>query len=107
MKMKPVVEVMQAFGYQLDQPNELAFFEFVCRLVVERTGGKLGAGELLRVMAAEKGRFYLEFDQSMKRAIQRIVDADAEALAALGVYPKRRTVCGIAWALTDLLKNRS
>lgn len=107
MKMKPVVDVFEAFGYGLNKPDELAFFEFVSRLYLERKNRGMTAGELEKRMAAEKGRYYLDFDQRMKRAIRRIVEADTEALAAFGVYPKRRTVCGIAWALTDLLMNRS
>lgn len=107
MKMKPVIDVFEAFGYDLKKPDELAFLEFVTRLYTERIERGLTAGELEKRMAAEKGRYYLDFDQRMKRAIRRIVEADPEALAYFGVYPKRRTVCGIAWALTDLLLHRS
>ena len=105
--MAPVIEVFQAFGLDMQTQAQLQFFELVCRLCTyrqENPTAEMGAGKVLIEQANEKGRFFKEYDQWMKRDIRDLIDADELDLAALGVYPKRRTVCGIAWALAALIK---
>lgn len=104
--MAPVIDVFQAFGLDLSTQAQLHFFELVCRLCTyqqENPTAEMGAGKVLIEQANEKGRFFKEYDQWMKRDIKALIDADELALAAFGVYPKKRTVCALAWSLAALI----
>ena len=61
-----------------------------------------GSGDLLRNWAKHLGRFYLEFDQWMKRGVLPLINADEEVLRHFGIDVKKRTVCAFAWSLAGL-----
>lgn len=106
MTMGPVLDVFQAFGYTMATQAELQFFELVCRCCVYRQDNReaeFGAGRLLMEQAKEKGRFFKEYDQWLKRGVKELIEADELALAEFGVYPEKRTVCSFAWALAALI----
>lgn len=104
--MYPVTDVFEAFGYHMGTQAELHFFELVCRCIQyrqEHPEAEFGAGRLLMEQAKEKGRFFKEYDQWMKRGVRAMIEADELALAELGVYPEKRTVCSFAWSLAALV----
>jgi len=102
--MKRVSDVLVAFGFKCLEPNEAAFLGFVARLISAAEEGRQPpyTGAVLREMAAEYGRYYLELDQSMRRAMRRLIEAEPAELRRFGVHLKKRTVCGLGEALRDL-----
>lgn len=106
MKLWQLTDFFEAFGYQYDAEGVGEFFELVIRVAEFREDhleAKSGAGAVLVAEAQKRGRYFRAYEQWMKARIRNIVDADPEALALWGVYPSKRTVSHLAWAISDVL----
>lgn len=63
---------------------------------------KPAASRCLKAVAKRYGLYFLNLDSRMKAAIMPLIQADPAALAEAGLYPAKRTTCGLADAMADL-----
>lgn len=81
--------------------------ELVQHIAHARMRGETGpvAARCLRTVAKQHGMYFLQLDSRMKYAIKPLIEADAEALAYVGLHPTKRTACGLAEAAAGLYIN--
>lgn len=60
------------------------------------------ASQALKGVAKRHRLYFLNLDSRMKAAIKPMIEAPNEALHYAGLYPKKRTACGLAEAAADL-----
>jgi hypothetical protein len=80
------------------------WWELVAEIARLRRGGEAGAvaARALKEISRRHGLYFLNAQSRMSAAIKPLIDGDAEALAVYGLFPKKRTACGLADAAADL-----
>lgn len=80
------------------------WWELVAEIALLRRWGNDGAvaSQALKQVSKRHGLYFLNAQSRMTAAIRPLIDGDAEALAACGLFPKKRTACGLAEAAAEL-----
>ena len=98
----------------MDELNELwslkngdgltLWWELVVEIALFRRWGNDGAvaARALKEVSRRHGLYFLNAQSRMAAAIRPLIDGDAVALAACGLFPKKRTACGLAEAAAEL-----
>lgn len=98
----------------MDELNELwslkngdgltLWWELVVEIARFRRWGESGpvASRALKAVSRLHGLYFLNAQSRMTAAIRPLIDGDTEALAACGLFPKKRTACGLAEAAAEL-----
>lgn len=96
-------ELAELYSLQRGEMYDL-WIELACEIAMMRRHGQTGAlaGTALKAVSKRHGLYFLNADSRMKAAIQPLLDADPAALAEIGLYPKKLTVCGLAEAAAEL-----
>lgn len=99
-------QILKDLGLNLDRDEVMQFLELVYRIGIYRIdnpGATAGAGVCLREQAQTRRRFFKEYDAYLKRGLGRLFNAGETRLRQLGIYPKKFTICGFAWAFSEFL----
>lgn len=98
----------------MDELNELwslkngegldLWWELVVEIARFRRWGESGpvASRALKEVSRRHGLYFLNAQSRMTAAIRPLIDGDTEALAACGLFPMKRTACGLAEAAAEL-----
>lgn len=80
------------------------WWELVAEIALLRRWGNDGAvaSQALKQVSKRHGLYFLNAQSRMSAAIRPLIEGDAEALAVYGLYPKKRTACGLAEAAAEL-----
>ena len=96
-------ELAELYSIQKGEAYDL-WIELACEIAMMRRHGQTGAlaGTALKTVSKRHALYFLNADSRMKAAIQPLLQADPAALAEVGLYPKKLSVCGLAEAAADL-----
>lgn len=99
----PYDQIEELFSLQKGEGLDL-WWELVHDIAAARRQVAEGpvASTALKGVAKRHGLYFLNADSRMKAAIKPMLTATEDALHYAGLYPKKRTSCGLAEAAADL-----
>lgn len=96
-------EIAELYSIERGETYDL-WIELACEIAMMRRHGQVGpiVSTALKAVSKRHGLYFLNADNRMKAAIRPLLEADPAALAEIGLYPKKMSVCGLAEAAAEL-----
>ena len=109
LRVVDLLKIFERYFISLNYKGCFAFFVFILRIAELKHAEKPVALKALGdSLAAEMGySSYMALDSKIRSAISELHEASPGELAQLGIFPKRRTIPGLAEALAEFLLNGS